>query len=372
MAMPAARVAAFSLAAALSLLPAGASRAAGPLEVVLVEPDAVSEGQCAAWKKEGFVAVALVLNERSDAPTLRKAAEEATAHALELYLWVEVGRCPELARDHPEWVASLGMHEDWRARFPNIRPLEKGEVAKAWPWVPVGYKESFDAHRARVARLLGRAPAGVRGILLNDLQGGPSSCGCGNVQCRWAVDYGVPSTATKLAGNDAAARFVAEVAKDAKGMRVIPVWTTECEHEDLPDSNRPAGSWGTGYCGGVSCFDTCRKRFAERWQALNAGRDGPTGVLALHREFRRDRKEYGGPAGWVTRAVEYCDKQGGGRPLPRARLWVVVQGYDVPTGEETAARAVALKSGAGAVVVARTRIDQSYEPRVVKAPGRTP
>jgi hypothetical protein len=150
---------------------------------------------------------------------------------------------------------------------------------------------------------------------------------------------------------------------------VVPVWATECEHEDLPDKNRPAGSWGTGYCGGVSCFDTCRKRFAEQWQALNAGRDGPTAVLALHREFRRDRKEYGGPAGWVTRAVEYCDKQGGGRPVPRERLWVVVQGYDVPSGEETAARAAAAKSGAGAVVVARTRIDQTYEPRVVKAQG---
>ena len=29
-------------------------------------------------------------------------------------------------------------------------------------------------------------------MFLNDLQAGPSSCGCGNDQCRWALDYGSP------------------------------------------------------------------------------------------------------------------------------------------------------------------------------------
>jgi hypothetical protein len=281
-----------------------------------------------------------------------------------MYVWVEVGRNPALARDHPEWMASLGSHDDWQKRFPKVRPPAKGEVAKAWPWVPIGYKETFDAHLGRARTLLARVPEGCRGVLLNDLQGGPSACGCGNVQCRWATDYGVPSTATKLAGPDVAARFVAEVGKLARGLEVVPVWTTECEPEDLPADKLPKGGWGTGHCGGVECLATCRKRYAEQWTALHADRTGPTGLLLLHKEFGRDRKEYGGPADWIAQGVGYAEKAGAG-PVARSRLWVVVQGYGVPADKEAAARRVALKLDPKVVMVARTPIDQSFEPRVV-------
>ena len=275
--------------------------------------------------------------DRSDAAGLKSAADAAAANGLAVYLWIEVGRNAEMAREHPEWLASLGMHADWQKRFPNVRLPAKGEVAKAWPWVPIVYKESFAVHRQRVERLLKRAPAGYRGLLLNDLQAGPSSCGCGNLQCRWAVDYHVPSTATPEL--DAAPKFVAEISKLVPGKEVIPVWTTECESEDLPAAKRPPGGWGTGLCGDVPCFDYCRQRFAEQWAALQKGRTGLTALLALHREFRRDRPEYGGPAGWVGRAVEYCEKHGG--QVPRDRLWLVVQGYDVPAEEAAAARTAA-------------------------------
>jgi hypothetical protein len=340
-----------------------------PFEAVIAAADGVESAKVAAWKKEGFRAVVLVLDDRLEARVLEKAAKAVAEQSLELYYWIEVGRNPTLAREHPEWMASLGSHGDWRQRFPKVRATEKGEVAKAWPWVPVAYREAFDAHQARIKRLLARVPEGYRGVLLNDLQGGPASCGCGNLQCRWAVDYGVPSTTAKLEGKDIAARFIAEVGKSAKGKEVIPVWTGECEQEDLPADRRPERSWGTGYCGGVPCFETYRKRFAEQWTALNADRRGPAGVLLLHREFQRDRKEYGGPAGWLKPAVEYVEKQSL-KPLPRRRLWLVVQGYDISTEEEMAVRRVASKIGAGAVLVARTRIDQSYEPRMVKVKPR--
>jgi hypothetical protein len=349
--------AAFALAASAS-----ADEKAKPVEIVLVEPDAVDAGKAAGWEAEGFAAVALVLDERYETAVVKRAADAADAAGMGVYLWIEVGRNQDLAKQHPEWLASLGMHGDWRSRFPKVRPLEKGEVAKAWPWVPIGYKESFDAHRARVGRLLERAPAGFRGVLLNDLQGGPGSCGCGNLQCRWAIDYHVPSTATVLA--EAAPKFVAEVEKLLPGKQVIPVWTTECEAEDMPAAKRPAGSWGTGLCGNVPCFDYCRARFAEQWVALQTGRAGPTAVLALHRELQRDRPEYGGPAAWVGRAVDYCEKQKGAATVPPNRLWVVVQGYDVPAEETVAARKAAGRAGAGAIVVARARLDQSYEPRI--------
>jgi hypothetical protein len=333
-----------------------------PLQIVLVDSATPGAANVATWKADGFGAVALVLDDRTDAAAIKTVADAATAHGLAVYAWIEVGRNPELARQHPEWMASLGMHADWRTRFPDVRPPEQGEVAKTWPWVPIVYKEAFAAHRKRVERLLSKMPAATRGVMLNDLQGGPSSCGCGNLQCRWAIDYHVRSTAAILV--DAAPKFLAEVANLATNKEVIPVWTTECEPEDLPAAKRPPGAWGTGLCGSVPCFDYCRHRFAEQWAALQKDRTGPTAVLALHREFQRDQREYGGPAAWVGRPIDYCEKQGG--TVSRDRLWLVVQGYGVPADEVTAARAAALRTGAGAVVVSRTRIDQSYEPRLIR------
>lgn len=339
-----------------------------PFEAVLTTADAVSEDSVAGWKGEGFTAVVVVLEDEPDAAVLRRVADAVAGGSLDLYYWVEVGRSPALAREHPEWMASLGSHHDWRTRFPGVREPGKGEVAKASPWVPIRYRDAFDAHLKRVERLLSLVQPGYRGVLLNDLQGGPASCGCGNLQCRWATDYGVPGTGTKLDVNQAAARFVAEVGDRAKGKDVIPVWTPECELADLPDEKRPPGLTGTGFCGTVPCFDFCRKMFAEQWAALHQAHGGPTGLLLLHQEFGRagDVKEHGRPAEWLARAVKYVDEQAA-KPLPRARLWLVVQGYDVPAEEQAEVRRAAVAAGAGAVVVARTRVDQSFEPRVVPA-----
>jgi hypothetical protein len=344
---------------------AGGGAEAKTFEAVLVKPDAVTAEKTAAWKSEGFKAVVIFLDDDDQPPALKKAAQAVADHSLDLYFWIEVGRSPALAREHPEWLAALGSHDDWRTRFPKVRALEKGEVAKAWPWVPIRYQESYEAHLKRVTRLLAGVPGGFRGVLLNDLQGGPASCGCGNLQCRWATDYNVPSTATKLKGPDIAARFVADVGKSLPGKEVIPVWTTECAKEDLPADRLPKGSWSTGYCGGVPCLDTCTRRFGEQWTALHVERRGPTGLLLLHKEFQRDRKEYGTTTSWMTSVVEQLDKQGE-KPVPRSKLWLVVQGYGVSAAEEDAVRRVAAKTGAAAVLVARTPLDQSYEPRILK------
>ena len=108
-------------------------------------------------------------------------------------------------------AATGGHHDDWRRRFPNAPTAKAGEVIKAWPWVPIGYAPAFDAHRERLKTLLGDLPGTWAGVFLNDLQAGPSSCGCGNDQCRWALDYGTPPTAARTPGDDAAARLVAEL-----------------------------------------------------------------------------------------------------------------------------------------------------------------
>jgi hypothetical protein len=219
-----------------------------------------------------------------------------------------------------------------------------------------------------VERLLEAVPADYKGVLLNDLQGGPASCGCGNLQCRWATDYQVPATGVKVNG-DAAAKFVVAVQERAKGKQVVPVWTTECDNEDLPAEKR-AGEWSTGYSGTVGCaVGGCPKEFARQWSALADVHRGDIAILALHREFGRVFPEYGEATEWVPRPLDYLDRtlpENGAQKFSRDRLWVVVQGYGVSRIEESAARQAAAKTGAGVVLVARTRIDQSYQPRMVR------
>ena len=339
-----------------------------PNELVLAEPAAVTKKAVIAWKTDGLTGVVAVLDEQFSAKTYQSSAKAARGSGLDLYYWIEVGRNPELAEEHPEWVASLGMHADWLKRFPHAKTPGAGEVAKAFPWVSINYREAFDAHLARIDRLLRRVPRDYRGILLNDLQGGPAACGCGNLQCRWATDYHVPATAKKFEADDAAARFVAAVQAKVGSKEVIPVWTTECDREDLPKEKR-AGEWTTGYSGTVGCaVGSCPKVFTQQFTALTRTHRGNVGILALHRELGRVFPKYGATTGWIGHTLEYLDRtlpDNGGQAMPHERLWLVVQGYGVSQEEEKAARQSAARTGVGAVIVARARIDQSFEPRIV-------
>jgi hypothetical protein len=295
-------------------------------------------------------------------------ARRVSDGGLEIYCWIEVGRNPKLAADHPEWMAALGGHDDWRKRFTNAPLAGEGQIAKAFPWVPIAYAKAFDTHLGRIDQLLQRAPPGWRGLLLNDLQGGPSSCGCGNLLCRWAIDYHTRASSTKLEGDDVAARFVSEVRKRVGERAVIPIWTTECDSVDLP-SNKNQGRPGTGLCGTVGCATgACPDEFTRQWSSLTSGHERPVGLLAVHTAMQRTQTEFGGGPGWVTNAMRYLDQTlpaNGAKAIPPHRLWVVVQG--LRPSEEATAREVAAKAGVGAVIVARTSIDQSYEPRLFPA-----
>jgi hypothetical protein len=286
-----------------------------------------------------------------------------------LYYWIEIARNERLADAHPRWMASLGMHDDWLARFANVRKPAKGEVAKCHPWVPIGYAEAFEAHLRRVEQLLERVPQNYRGILLNDLQGGPASCGCGNLQCRWAIDYGVPPTATQSGVDDAAARFVAVVRKLAPDKQIVPVWMTECEDGDLPADKSPMGKT-TGLCGSVACAKgTCPRVFAKQLGALLDAHAGPLGLLVAEDSSGRDASFYGGAGGWIAASVDYLDATRLASPgrVPHDRLWLVVQGAPESSTAQAAARQAAQRLGPGMVIVSRIRIEQSYEPRIVAA-----
>jgi hypothetical protein len=337
-----------------------------PIEILLVEAEAVKPAAVMQWKGERFKAVAVVLDERTSESAYVDIARRVSEAGMDLYCWIEVARNPELAAEHPRWMAAVGMHTDWQRNFPNAPEPKVGEVVKAFPWVPISYQEAFDAHLARIEQLLKRAPRGWRGLLLNDLQAGPSSCGCGNLQCRWAIDYHVRPTATKVEGDDIAAKFLREVRKRAGNKAVIPVWTTECESVDLP-SDKNQGRPGTGLCGTVGCATgTCPLEFTRQWSSLISNYDGPVGLLALHSAFQRTQTEFGGGPAWVTNAVAYVDQTlsaHGGKMISTDRLWVVVEGS--ASSHETVARERAAKAGVGGVIVARAKMDQTYEPRLV-------
>ena len=315
----------------------------------------------------------LVLSEAFDADVYQQAASHLQAEKLDLYYWIEVARNPTLADEHPDWMASLGLHQDWHERFPQVPLPAANEVAKAYPWVPIGYATAYAAHLARVAALLARVPDDYQGLLLNDLQGGPASCGCGNLQCRWALDYGVPETAKKLEGDDVAARFVREVAALAPNKEIIPVWMTECEDKDLP-ADLLGDAISTGYCGSVPCAQgRCPQEFTAQWQALSSGSETPIALLATHKELARDGSGYGRPAGWIRHVALYLDRvleRQSAAPVSHQRLWMVVQGEALTSDAEAAVRRAAERTHAGAVLVAMVRLDQSYEPRIVRITPR--
>ena len=218
----------------------------------------VTPEQCdvalSARQPQDFPAGSIVLQLTGQEATDLAAANKIEQAGWIVDYWIEIARCPELADAHPEWMASLQGHDEWRRHFAAAPAAAEGELVKNYPWVPIAYAESFAAQLGRVRRMLAHLPA-PRRIFLNDLQGAPSACGCGNVHCRWTTDYGPAHTATPL-GPDAAARFVVEVQKLAPQSQIIPVWTTECAQAD------PA-------CAGVACYGgKCWQAWTEQLMPL--------------------------------------------------------------------------------------------------------
>ena len=76
-----------TLLGAGTLLPSVAP-AASTREIVLVSPETADGARCAAWKKEGFVAIALVLDDHSE---LGGAAEGGRGRGRQLARSVSLG-----------------------------------------------------------------------------------------------------------------------------------------------------------------------------------------------------------------------------------------------------------------------------------------
>lgn len=316
--------------------------------------------QLVACRAAGIDTIVLALHDRVPTPADRAAADAVQAAGLRLGYWLEVGRCEALATAHPEWLASMQGHTEWQRLFPDAPAVSAGQVVKTWPWLPVGYREAFAAHLERVRLQLANLPAPAF-VFLNDLQGPPSACGCGNVLCRWATDYtlhGRPPvcTATPL-GADAAARFCAEVQRLLPRSEVVPVWVTECEEAD---------THADGACCGVGCYHgICWRAFDEQWRELRAV-SPTTAILLPYREFGRDLARYAQPGGWIEFALRHLRERAAAQGVPIAgdSLIAVLQGY----GEVIRApiqRQLAAAAGVRNNLVLRTPLDTSWQPRAM-------
>ncbi|MEZ6097310.1 MAG: hypothetical protein R3C03_24315, partial [Pirellulaceae bacterium] len=297
----------------------------------------------------------LVLDGENDALQTQVAAEMFESRGRIDY-FIEVGRNEKLADEHPEWICSLQGHPEWRHKFPEVGEPGDDELVKCYPWVSVFYESAFQAHLERIKKLLANKPKPTR-IWLNDLQAGPSACGCGHILCRWTTDYGPVATADKL-GDDAIALFVAEVKRVAPDCEVIPILTTECEEADKECE-----------CGGVDCFQgICWRAFSKQLDFV--AQDSPViGVACFYKLFDRDLERYGVEASWVRFAVESLEKMPpmrGGKGVETLRTVAILQGWDVDESELIAQKKKAVDSGAKGWLVVRTAINQSWEPRVIR------
>ncbi len=333
----------------------------GPIRGMLVGERRVTPTRLGAWKGMGAIAVVVRLDESVTRARWAELAGAVAGQGMALYPWIEVARNPAMADAHPSWMATVGRHHnDWRTRFPAAPRPGPGEVIKAWPWVPIGYAPAFEAHRLRVKALLDGLPGEWAGVFLNDLQAGPSSCGCGNDQCRWALDYGTTPTAPKVPGDAAAAQFVAEVRGMHPGKVVVPVWVTECEPADSPSAGKT-----TGLCGGVECArNDCWPRYARAWNPLVESTPGPIAVGLWRDAFRR------GPDWDMSALATFRNPPRGGRAIEPGRVVAVLQGRGVSDGPDP--RIAAAGRDGGGWVVAHEPVDQSWEPRLFKADGDRP
>ena len=334
---------------------------AGPvakLKGALLTATQADDGQLRSLKAQGYNSVVLNLSAESTAQD-KDAAHRIQTAGFDLHYWIEIARCPALADAHPEWMASLQGHQEWRRFFPDLPKPAAGEVVKNYPWVPVLYKETFAAHLERVKELLRDKPA-PRGIFLNDLQGAPSACGCGHHLCRWTGDYGPIKTATPL-GADAAAKFVAAVKKLAPESRIIPVWATECEEQDKEE-----------LCAGVPCFKgDCWREWTAQLMPVAAEVE-TLGALLPYRALQRDLPRYGPEAGWIKPALASFTTlparyQAGG--VPPDRLVAVLQGWDVTPEQIKVQITRSGDAGTAGCVVSMMKIEQDWKPVIVKIEG---
>ncbi len=318
---------------------------------IVVSAEQVTSEALREWQVNSYC-VAMVLSNDTNHSAELKAATAINAAKLPLEYFIEIGRCPEMAAAHPEWMASLQGHAEWRKLFPAVAEPTENQVVKNSPWVPILYAETFAAHEDRVASLLRNMPIAEK-IWLHDLQGAPSACGCGHPLCRWTADYGPIKTATPL-DNSAAAKFVSAIQELSPESQIVPIFAGECEQEDEHS-----------VCCGVACFDgKCWTEFTAQLDAV-AQVSPLIGVSSFYIDYERDLSRYGTDAAWIkytVRSFQEMPPKRKGTGVASPRLVPILQGWNVSDAQISAQIKQANACNVSGWRLALTPIDQSWQP----------
>ena len=321
---------------------------------IAVDVSQVAEASIEQWKTQDWQQIVLMVDDEMESERIVQACQLIQNAKLPVEYFWEVARCPKLADAHPEWMASLQGHDEWRRLHPDFPAEKSNEVVKTYPWVPICYQESFAAQLDRITQRLETLPAPQR-VWLHDVQAAPSACGCGHPLCRWTGDYGPIHTAEPL-GDSAAADFIRKLNERFPKIEFVPIWTTECEEEDEHEA-----------CGGVGCFEgICWNAWTRQLAAIE--QVSPIlGVSSFYKAYERDLPRYGQTAAWIKSAVSFFEtvptKKNSASVKPD-RLVVVLQGWDVSDKEIAAQVAHGLTSQARGILLVQPQVDQSWEPRI--------
>lgn len=303
----------------------------------------------------------VVFDLAAEAEALRAACALARALGLPVWGWIEVGRDEAAIREHPEWMHAP-QHHEWLQAFPD---WNGGHPALVAPWLCVNNRAAFDYALARVRALVQQAPP-LDGLFLNDIQGPPAGCGCGNVLCRsWDNSPGDKIAPTPYQNPDV---FFSQVfwekcalalAETLPISRLIPIICGECEiGVTMGGVESPDAQMGT--CRGIACSRPCALVYWPGMvRAFSGEVGGPlsVGLLTPYKLFGRDVPLYGGTAAWVGASVAHYREID-----PTASVLAVVQGWNVTPDELAAQIEQAATCGATGVLVLEEPLDQSWWP----------
>src|SRR5205085_8849555 len=125
---------AFVLLASVTLMQAAEST---QLRAALMTPSQASAAKLKSVARDGFNAAVLFLDDAAAQEDNEAAGERIRKSGLALYYWIEIARNPTLAGAHPDWMASVQTHPEWRRHFPEFPKPATNQVVKTFPWVPV-------------------------------------------------------------------------------------------------------------------------------------------------------------------------------------------------------------------------------------------
>ncbi len=310
----------------------------------------------------------LIVDLEATPEALERISSLALQTGVELWGWIEVARDVVAAKNHPDWMHAP-QHHEWLEAFPEWRPNGGKHPALVYPWVCVNNRATFEYELERVARLVSEAPP-LNGLFLNDIQGAPAGCGCGNILCRsWdnspgdkiaLTPYSNPDVFFSMAFWKACQTALAQLPEKAiSEQNLIPILCGECELGVLigevfsPDDS-------LGGCRGIPCAGVCAHSYWPGMvKAFSKQEGGPerVGLLTPYKLFGRDGPLFGETASWVAGLTQHYLSFDS-----KAQLIAVVQGWDVSENELQDQLEMAKKGGAIGTLILEEALDQSWEP----------